>query len=164
MDAMTAHSEAKPHPLIAPLDVSKIKDEKGVKTLIKRLLDFHGWFHWMPAANGFGTMGVSDHNAIKDGVFIVIQAKFGRGKATPLQKKFAQHIITNDGYAFCVNERNIDHLAMFLESFEHAVLAQRNGKEVPIEHGSRMLNAISALTDGFAETPLGAVPAQAPRS
>lgn len=158
MDTLTAHSEAKPHPLIAPLDVSKIKDEKGVKTLIKRLLDFHGWFHWMPAANGYGTLGVSDHAAIKDGVFLVVEAKFGANKAKPLQKQFAQQIIANDAYAFLVNERNIDHFAMWLESFEHAKRAQMASTEIPIEHGSRLLNAISVLTDGFAETPLGAIP------
>lgn len=151
---MTAHSSSKPHPLVAPIDMSKVKDEKGVKGKIKLLLDFHGWFHWMPSANGYGTMGVSDHAAIKDGVFLVIEAKFGRNKPKPLQKQFAQQIIANDAYAFCVNERNIDHLAMWLESFEHAKQAQMAGTEIPIEHGSRLLNAISALTDGFAETPL----------
>jgi len=143
-------SDPKQHPLIAPLDVSRIKDEKGVKTLIKKLLDFHGFFHWMPAANGYGMTGISDHMAIKDGVFIAIEAKFGTNKPKPMQKAFAMQIIANDAYAFCVNERNIDHLAMWLESFEHAKLAQMDGKEIPSDHGSRLFNAISVLTDGFA--------------
>lgn len=150
---MTMTAPSKPHPLIAPLDMSKVKDEKGVKGKIKQLLDFHGWFHWMPAANGYGTMGVSDHNAIKDGVFLVIEAKFKYNKAKPLQKQFAKHIIANDGYAFLVTEKNIDHLAWWLESFEHAKQAQMAGQDIPPEHGSRLLNAIAVLIDGFSDEP-----------
>jgi hypothetical protein len=138
--------------LVAPLDVSRITNEKGVKTLIKRLLDFHGYFHWMPAANGFGTTGVSDHLALKNGVFVAIEAKFGSNKPKPLQKAFAAQVITNDAFAFCVSEKNIDHLAMWLESFEVATRYQMDGKEVPEEHGARMLNAIAVLTEPFAET------------
>lgn len=148
MTAPTA-APSKPHPLIAPFDVSKIKNEKGVKTLIKRILDFHGWFHWMPAANGYGKSGVSDHNALKDGVFMVIEAKFGDNKPSPMQQQFAGHIFVNDGYAFCVNERNIDHLGWFLESFAVAAECNAKGQELPHEHGARMLNAIAALTAPF---------------
>lgn len=148
---MTAHSD-KPHPLIAPLDVSRIKKEKGVKDLVKRLLDFHGWYSWMPSANGYGQQGVHDHLALKNGVFLTIESKFGTNKPSAVQKSFAAHIMANDGFSFCVNERNIDHFAMWLESFEIATQHQAAGKEVPQEHGSRMLNAISALTDAFAET------------
>lgn len=139
----------KPHPLIAPLDVSKIKDEKGVKTLIKRLLNFHGWFTWMPAANGFGQQGIHDHLAIKNGVFLTVEAKFGTNKPKPMQSSFAAQIIANDGFSFCVNERNIDHFAMWLESFEIATQHQLKNLEVPAEHGARMLNAISVLTNLF---------------
>lgn len=137
--------------LTPPLDVSRIKNEKGVKSLIKQLLDKHGWFHWMPGANGYGTQGVSDHTALKDGVFLVIEAKFGANKPKTTQKAFAAHITANDGYAFCVNEKNIDHLAWWLESFEIAKLAQMRREEIPAEHGSRLLNAIQALSEMWGE-------------
>ena len=140
----------KKHPLVAPLDVSRVKDEKGVKRLIKQLLDFHGYLHWMPSANGYGMQGVSDHLALKNGVFVVVEAKFGKNTPKPLQKSFALQVMANDGFAFCVNEKNIDHLAMWLESFEVATQYQAEGKDVPDEHGARMLNAISVLTDAFA--------------
>ena len=148
----------KKHPLVAPLDVSRVHNERGVKDWIKRLLNFHGWFTWMPAANGYGAQGVSDHLAIKDGVFIAIEAKFGSNKPKPTQKAFAAQIIANNGYAFCVNEKNIDHLAMWLESFailsEQSRLALANGQTpedtVSAEHGSRCLNAMAALTELFA--------------
>lgn len=142
---------SKPAALTPPLDVSKIKDEKGVKKLIKRLLDLHGWFHWMPPANGFGTTGVSDHLALKDGVFLAIEAKHAYNKPKPMQKAFAGQVIANSAYAFCVNEKNIDHLAYWLESFQVAVEHQTRGEPVPDEHGARLLNAISALTDLFAD-------------
>ena len=66
----------------------------------------------------------------------------------------------DDGFAFCVNERNIDHLRMWLESFEVSKLATKyameNGGNVenatPVEHGARLLNAIAVLTESFAET------------
>jgi hypothetical protein len=148
VDQMTAPSRK--HPLTAPLDVSKITNEKGVKALVKRLLDLHGWFFWMPPANGFGTLGVHDFSALKNSVFLTIETKFGTNKPTPMQKSFAAQIIANEAFAFCVNERNIDHLAMWLESFEIATRAQMARQEVPAEHGARMVNAMSVLTDGFA--------------
>lgn len=140
---------SKKHRLIAPLSVGHIDSEKKVKTLVKQLLDFHGWFHWMPPANGYGTVGIHDHNAFKDGVFITVESKYGNNKPTAMQSAFAAQIIANSGFSFCVNERNIDHLAMWLESFEVAKQAQMQEQEVPAEHGARMLNAISALTDLF---------------
>jgi len=148
----------KKHPLMAPLDVGKITNEKGVKTLIKRLLDFHGWFHWMPAANGYGLQGVGDHLALKDGVFLSIEAKFGYNKPKPTQKAFAAQVIANSAYAFCVNEKNIDHLAMWLESFavlqeasKQALEQGRRPEDVSDPaHGARCLNAIAALTEMFA--------------
>lgn len=145
-----AGNAGKKHPLIAPIDVSSVHNEKGVKTFIKRLLDFHGWFTWMPAANGYGLQGVSDHLALKTGVFLAIEAKFGSNKPKPQQKSFAAQVIANDAFAFCVNEKNIDHLAMWLESFEIATQHEMQKLEVPPEHGARMMNAMSALTDLFA--------------
>lgn len=143
---------AKAHPLTAPLNVSKIRKESGVKDLIKRLLNYHGWFTWMPAANGYGAQGVCDHLALKDGIFIAIEAKFGTNKPSALQCSFAGQIIANGCFAFCVNERNIDHLAYWLESFQFSIAWQQAGNDpetLPQEHGSRLLNAIAALTEPF---------------
>lgn len=137
-------------PLSPPLNVANIKNERGVKSLVKRLLDRHGWFSWCPPANGYGTHGVHDFNALKNGVFITIETKFETRKATVMQKSFAAHIMTENGFSFLVNDRNIDHLAWWLESMEAATLEAVKGGEVPQEHGARMLNAISVLTDGFA--------------
>lgn len=139
---------AKLHP---PIDVSRIKKENGVKDLVKALLDAHGWFHFAVSAGGFSTPGLHDRFALKDGVFLTVEVKFGTRKVTAMQRAFGAQIIANDAYSFCVNERNIDHLAWWLESFEIAKQCQMQGREVPPEHGSRLLNAISVLTDMFAE-------------
>lgn len=134
-----------PTKLIPPIDVSRVKNEKGVKELVKALLNAHGWFTWMPGANGYGAQGVPDHLALKDGVFLAVEAKFGSNKPKATQKAFAAHIIANDGFAFCVNEKNIDHLAWWLTSFEFAKQAQMRKEEIPQEHGARMLNAMHEL-------------------
>jgi hypothetical protein len=153
---VATNATGKPHPLVAPIDMSRAKKEADVKDKIKALLNFHGWFTWMPGANGYGQQGVSDHAAIKNGVFLVVEAKFGSNKPKPLQKAYAAQIIANDGYAFCVNEKNIDHLAMWLESFEFSIQWQMAGndpEELPQEHGARLLNAIAVLTDMWGDTP-----------
>jgi hypothetical protein len=143
--------EQKKPPLTPPLDVSRITNEKGVKQLVKRLLDLHGWFYWMPAANGYGTQGVHDFNAIKDGVFLTVETKFSYNKPKPTQSAFAAHVMANSGIALCVNEKNIDHLAWWLESFQIATEHQMRREEVPAEHGARMLNALTALTQDFGQ-------------
>lgn len=156
IDPTPTSAHSKPHPLTAPIDMSRVRDEKGVKAKIKQLLEFHGWFTWMPGANGYGTQGVHDHLALKDGVFLTIEAKFGYNKPKATQKAFAGHILANDAYAFCVNEKNIDHLAMWLESFAFSVqwqMAGNNAEDLPQEHGARLLNAIAALTDMWGDTP-----------
>ena len=59
--------------------------EKDVKTRIKKLLDDHDWFWFMPPANGFGRTGISDIIAVKRGVFLAIEAKFGKNPPTAMQ-------------------------------------------------------------------------------
>lgn len=133
-----------------PIDISKVTNEKDVKTICKKLLDFFGWFWWMPGANGYGTQGVHDFCCLKDGVFITVETKFGKNSATPVQRSFAKHVMANSGFSLVVNERNIDHLFWFLESFDASAARQAAGQEVDEAHGSRMLNALAALTDGWA--------------
>lgn len=140
---------APPAKLTPPINVSKVRNENGVKDIIKKLLDHWGWFSFVPGGNAFGTQGLGDRLAIKNGVFLSVEAKFGYNKPKATQKAFALQVMANDGFAFCVNERNIDHLAWWLESFELSTQAASRGAEVSAEHGARMLNAISVLTDPF---------------
>lgn len=143
-----------PRLICPPINVSRWRSEKQVKQKVKQILDFFGWFHWMPATGGYGVSGVHDFNALKDGAFLSIETKFGPGKATALQSSYAAQVIANTSFAFLVNEKNIDHLVWYLQSFAEARECQMRGQEVPPEHGSRMLNSISVLTDGFDRTTL----------
>lgn len=121
--------------------------EADVKKQVKKLLDAHNYFWWMPPANGFGKVGVSDFNAIKNGVFFAIETKFGNNKATPHQKAFLDSVRAEKGYGIIVNERNIGFFEQFLEVFDRSVDNVMKGDKPSDEDGSVMINALRALTE-----------------
>lgn len=121
--------------------------EAHVKDDVKALLDKYGWFWFMPPANGYGASGISDFIAIKGGVFLAVETKFGSNKPTALQIGFLNSIRACRGFAFVVNEKNLEWMDAFLESFDIAVLAQARQQEVPPEHGARMINALAELSN-----------------
>ncbi len=110
-------------------------DEKDVKREVKKLLDKYSWFHFMPPANTYGSGGISDHLAIKYGIFLAVEAKHGSGAkggmasapmATPLQRKFQRSVRDAGGYAVVVNERTLHVLEDTLKAIE-------------LKHGARPL-------------------------
>lgn len=125
----------------------KNANESSVKKKVKTLLDEHQWYWWMPAANGFGQTGISDFNALKNGAFMVVETKFGKNKATPMQVAFLNSIRSCDGFAFLVTDQNVDSLAAFLGAFDRAVAAAAKEEKPTPEDGSMMINAIQALTN-----------------
>ena len=126
--------------------------EAHVKDDVKALLDKWGWFWWMVPANGYGRAGISDFHALKDGVFMAIETKFGSNKPTAPQIGFLNSIRQETGFAFVVSDRNITWLAAFLESFALSTDAQRRGEKVADEHGARMLDAIAELSNKLLDT------------
>lgn len=122
------------------------QNEKAVKAKVKKLLDKHDWFWWMPPANGYGKGGISDFHALRNGVFLAIETKSGTNKPSALQKQFCESIMAGKGFAFVVNEQNIEWLDRWLGCFENATIAASRGQEVTHEDGADMLNAIAALT------------------
>jgi hypothetical protein len=123
-----------------------MKNEKDVKAKVKRILDKYKWFWCCPPANAYGKTGISDFLMWWAGSSGAIETKFGSNKCTAMQIGFLNSIRMEKGFAFVVNEKNIDALDQFLESFAIAVAAQSRGEPVPDEHGSRMLNCIYLLT------------------
>lgn len=119
--------------------------ERDVKRKVKTLLTKHNYFWWMPAANGFGTSGVSDILAIRSGVFLAIETKFGGNKPTAMQKGFLNSIMKEDGFAFVVDEKNIDWFESWLQAFDRAMKTQKPSHE----DGALMLNAIKAMTEAI---------------
>ena len=95
-----------------------IHNEAGVKAAVKRMLKDHGWFGWMPPANGYGRVGISDIHALKGGHFVAIETKYGGNKPTAMQAAFLGNIAQAGGTALVVNERNLDELEAFLSRHE----------------------------------------------
>lgn len=122
-------------------------NESHVKQDVKELLDASQWFWFMPPANGFGAAGISDFIAVKRGTFMAIETKFGSNKPTAMQVGFLNSIRAADGFAFVVNEKNLEWLAAFLESFDISVECAAKKMDVPPEHGARMLNALAELSN-----------------
>lgn len=127
--------------------MAQFTSEKHVKAAVKKLLDKHGYFWWMPAGSGFGTPGNGDFNAFKDGVFLLIETKFGKNRPSHLQCAFAGHIVANSGIALCINEDMLGVLDIFLENFTEAARCERTETPIPPEVGARMLNATDIMTD-----------------
>ncbi len=121
--------------------------ERHVKDDIKKLLDAWGAFWWMPPANGFGKVGVSDINALKRGVFIAVEAKFGGNKPTINQKQYLQSIYAEDGFGFVVDEKTIGLFAKWLALFETATVHTSMGEKLPDAVGAELLNIARTLTE-----------------
>jgi hypothetical protein len=120
-------------------------NEADVKKQVKKLLNQHHWFWWMPPANGFGRTGIADFNALRGGVFLAIETKFGSNKPTAMQIGFLESVASESGMAFVVNEKNLDALAVWLERFDQAIKAQSENKDVEQSDGAAMVDAMAAM-------------------
>lgn len=123
-----------------------MKNEKDVKKAAKKLLDKHSWFWWMPPASAYGKAGTSDIICLKQGMFMAIETKFGSNKPTALQVGFLNSVRAEDGFAFVVNEKNVEWLEAFLGALDRSIAAQSRKEDVAPEDGAMMLNAIDALS------------------
>jgi hypothetical protein len=137
----------------------KYEKEAHVKDDVKALLTKYDWFYWMPPANAYGKTGISDFNAVKRGVFIAIETKFGPNKPTPMQVGFLNSIRAEDGFAFVVNEKNIKWLESFLEVFDRTTTQRLKGEQVLDVDSVEMLNATYYLSNIFLDraAPLASV-------
>lgn len=123
-----------------------ITNEKHVKREVKKLLDKHKWFWWMPPSNAYGKSGIADFHALKADVFMVIETKFGSNKPTPNQVGFLNSIQAEGAFAFVVNEKNLDQLELFLDLFAKAAATAADKQQIKNEDGAGMLDAMRALT------------------
>jgi hypothetical protein len=122
-----------------------MKNEKDVKRRVKAILDKHDWFYFMPPANAYGRSGISDFIALKNGVMLAIETKFGSNKPTAMQKGFLGSVNAESAFGFVVNDQNIDWLQAFLEDFgAQTELVASEGK-MANEAGAQLINAIRAL-------------------
>jgi Holliday junction resolvase len=122
-----------------------MKNEKDVKAKVKKLLDKFGWFWFMPPANAYGRSGISDIIALKAGVMLAIETKFGANKPTAMQVAFLNSVNAESAFAFVVNEGNLNWLEVFLEDFNSQTdLVATEGK-MANDAGARLVDAIRAL-------------------
>lgn len=127
------------------------RNEGAVKDHIKQLLKKRQWFFWMPPANGYGKTGIADINALRAGVFLAIEAKFGTNKPTPMQRGFLHSINAENGIAIVVNDKNIDKFERWLDLFDETTdqvkrLGIKEGKPTD-EQGAEMLDCLKTLTE-----------------
>lgn len=120
--------------------------EADVKAEVKKLLDKYGWYWWMTPANGYGKAGISDFSALKAGVFLAIETKFGTNKPTAMQIGYLNSIRAEDGFAFVVNEKNVEWLDAWLGAFARSAEAAANKQMPTPEDGAMMVNAIHEMT------------------
>lgn len=123
------------------------KNEKDVKKHVKKILDQHGWFWWMPSANAFGKAGTSDILALRAGVFLAIETKFDKNKPTAMQKQFLDSVTAEGGFGFCVNETMLEDFAKWNRCFDSAIAAQQRGEKPSPEDGAELLNCIKIMTE-----------------
>lgn len=88
--------------------------EAKVKAAVKKLLDEMGIYHFSPVQNGMGRAGIPDIIGCFRGRFLGIECKAGKGKTTALQDLELEKIRQAKGFAYVVNETNLQDLKELL--------------------------------------------------
>ena len=88
--------------------------EAKVKAAVKKLLDDMGIYHFSPVQNGMGRAGIPDIIGCYNGRFLGIECKAGKGKTTALQDLELEKIRQAKGFAYVVNETNLQDLKELL--------------------------------------------------
>jgi hypothetical protein len=94
--------------------------EAAVKAKVRKILQSHKVYHFMPAANGYGRVGIPDFICCVNGKFLGIECKAGGNKPTALQKLEIEAIIEAGGTALVVNEENLADLAKVVETLKQS--------------------------------------------
>lgn len=89
--------------------------EAKVKAAVKKILDEMGIYHFSPVQNGMGRAGIPDIIGCYNGRFLGIECKAGKGKTTALQDLELEKIRQAKGFAYVVNENNLQDLKELLQ-------------------------------------------------
>lgn len=92
--------------------------ESKVKAAVKKILDAHGVYHFSPAANGYGRVGVPDIICCVNGYFLAIECKAGKGKTTALQDRELAAITKAGGVAIVINEDSVDAMPLIVGALQ----------------------------------------------
>ena len=88
--------------------------ESKVKDKLRKQLDAMGIYHFMPPANGFGRSGIPDIIGCFNGQFVAFECKAGKNIPTALQEREMRNIQAAKGWAFVINEDNVDNIEALL--------------------------------------------------
>ena len=123
--------------------------EKDTKREVKKLLDKHEWFWWMPPSSVYSKTGISDFNVLRNGQFLAIETKKVGKMPTANQKAYLQSVESAGGLSMVVDDDTLRDLEIWLEAFDRAVKAEMAGMRPTPTDGSLMLNALAFLTKPF---------------
>jgi hypothetical protein len=123
------------------------QNESHVKARVKKLLSKHQWFWWMTPANGFGRSGISDFCAIKQGMFLAIETKYGSNDPSAMQTAYLDSVRACDHFAFVVRDTTLDAFEMFLVYLDKSIEFSARQEIPPAEIGGPLLDAIKRLID-----------------
>lgn len=129
-------------------------NESLVKRKIKDLLDARGWRSWPVMQGGYSVAGISDRIALRDGVFMAIEAKFHPNKPSSMQKKFLRDVRSEQSFAFVVDDRTLPVFEQFLDAFDRARDAALHNKDASEEDKATLVAAITILVAPFVEEEL----------
>ena len=121
--------------------------EGDVKADVKKLLDDHGWFWFMPPASQYSKVGIADILCVKHGMFLAIETKRGVKKPEPTanQTAFLQQIKGHNHFAFVVNEARVPVLEAFLNGLNRAQASTMRKEKVEDWVGATMVDAIREM-------------------
>lgn len=98
-----------------------ITPEGKVKDEVKRVLNFHCAYWFMPRGSTFGTAGVPDFIGCINGRFFAVEAKSAIGKLTAMQKLQLAKIEEKGGKVFVVRDSDtLTILSTWLSSISNA--------------------------------------------
>lgn len=92
--------------------------EGKVKARVKQILESICAYYFMPATGGYGRSGVPDIVGCFNGKFFAIECKADGNKPTALQSREIDRINVAGGYAFVVDENNVEMVWTLAEMLE----------------------------------------------
>lgn len=128
-------------------------EQKSVKPKVRKLLTQHGWFWWATPATMYSQSGIADLCAIKSGMFMAVETKFGRRDPTPLQVAYLNSVRAEDHFAFIVRDTTIAAFARFLTALDKSIEFASRREIAPAEIGGAMLDAIKEMGDSEVLNP-----------
>lgn len=89
--------------------------EAKQKAAVKKILDELGCYYFFPIGGSFTSRGIPDIIVCMDGLFVGLEIKAGKNKATALQLRELERIRNAGGIALVVDDSNIGTLKETLE-------------------------------------------------